>query len=177
MYMRNLALILVLFTTTLATAGQLQKGDNEVAFRFSFTDVDLGSNQGDVTNFDLAIGYGSLLTDNHELGVSAGYTKTEINGPGVDSDVDGGRWGVFYNLNFGSQGNITPYIGFDFRVFGGDLGDIFEYGYGVEAGIKVYPFDHGGFTAGLAYSKQEPSRSSQPSANTLSIGVGLALKY
>ena len=166
-----------------AAAGELQKGDNEVAFEAAYSDTDFGSSEGfdlgSTKETDLSLSYGWLVTDHHEFGLVAGYFKQDIDGGDVfaNAEVDGTRLGGFYTYNFGNYGNVTPYVGGVISTLGGDLGDSFDLQYAAEVGIKVYPWEHGGFNVGLGYFQLTADAPGLDDADGLNLGIGVLLKY
>ena len=70
----------------------------------------------------------TLLTDTHEIGGEIGFTDVDIDGSSSDSSI----LGAFYAYNFRSGGILNPYISPKIVTFGGDLGDLFDWAYGVE---------------------------------------------
>jgi hypothetical protein len=179
-----LALVLFLGVIGVASADGLEKGDNEVSLRLSYSDTDFGSDSsgsdlGSTKNTDVSISYGWLVTDRHEVGLIAAYSKLKIDGGDIflDESVDGTRFGAFYIYNFGASGSLTPYVGASLSTLGGDLGDSYNLQYGAEAGLKFYPFENGGISFGLGYSKLKADMPGLDDADDLNIGVGLLLKY
>jgi hypothetical protein len=109
----------------------------------------------------------------HEIGVSVGYFKTEIE----DISADGGTFGAFYALNFPTSGPMTPYVGVNAAALGGDLGDLYDFQYGAAVGLKVYPFTNGGFNVGLAYQILNAAENYIDDADGFSVAIGLLLRF
>jgi len=126
-------------------ANQLEKGDKEINFNVSYTDIspDVGDSLK-TTQIDGRFGY--LLTHAHEVGFMLDYMKIE-DGSSADASI----YGVFYHYNFRAGETMNPYVGAQVYAFGGDLGDVYDTSYGLQAGIKVYPWDHAGFNFGLSW--------------------------
>jgi len=182
--MRYVAIVAAMLTVCgLCMAGGPEKGENETAFRLSYSDTDFGSTGGldfgSSQDTDVSLAYGWYLTDSHELGLSLGYVKQEIKGGslGPDASIDGTQFGGFYNYNFSAGTTLTPYLGASLATMGGDLGDAYDFSYGVEFGVKVYPFEHGGFSFGLSYSELLSDTPGLPDASGINLGAGLLLKY
>jgi hypothetical protein len=95
----------------------------------------------------------------------------------ADSDTDGTSVGAFYHFNFKTAGVVTPFLGVNVDMLGGDVGDLYDLEYGADVGIKLYPFDHGGVGFSLGYSKLKADIDGLPDADGLSLGVALLLKY
>lgn len=49
--------------------------------------------------------------------------------------------------------------------------------YGAEAGLKLYPFEHGGVRFGVRYSKLRSDVDGLPDTDGLGLGVALLLKH
>jgi hypothetical protein len=177
------ALVLLIACVGGAAAGELTKGDKEAAFRFAYSNTDLGTSDGSdfgsVENIDLSITYGWLLTDRHQLGLLAGYLKEETDGGNLfeDSSVDATRLGGFYAFNIKTKGILTPYIGASIASIGGDLSDAYNLQYGAEIGLKIYPFEHAGLSIGLGYAQLASDAEGLPDASGISLGAGLLIKY
>ena len=117
------------------------RGQNEVAGSLSYTDI------ADVSTTSIDVSYGRYLRPQHEVGMNVAYVDTDVDGLG---SVDGTTLGAFYQFNFDSGGNMVPFIGADVAYIGGDLGDAYDFGYGVSAGAKYYPYEHVGVIIGIA---------------------------
>jgi hypothetical protein len=144
------------------------KGVNEVAGSLSYTDVE------DVSTTMLGLSYGRYLTPMHEFGLNASYTKVDVD----DFDnVDGMTVGPFYHLNFDQGGNIVPYVGVSVAYIGGDLGDAYDYSYGLSAGLKVYPYEHVGIVMGVGYQNLVGAEDWIDDADAVAVNVGLALRF
>ena len=163
-----LTLILVIGSGT-ALAGQLAKGESEVSAGFIFSDSSSGDD--DLQTIDLSLGWGRMLTDAHEVGGFLGYQKADDG----DFSLDGGSLGAFYNYNFAAGTNMNPYLGVNVSTFFGDLFEAANFGYGVEAGIKVWPWDNGGFNFGIGWESIDTDFDS--TVDTLSAFMGIRLKY
>ncbi len=166
----SVLMLIVVIGSGTALAGQLAQGESEVTAGFSFEDV--SSDGGDSQTIDLSLGWGRMLTDAHEVGGMLGYSKLDFDSEG---SVDGGTLGAFYNYNFAAGTNMNPYLGVNVATFFGDLSDFYNFGYGVEAGIKVWPWDNGGFTFGIGWDSTDTEFDSTD--DTLSAFMGIRLKY
>ena len=173
----GLALSSVLaFSAVPAWANQPVAGDNELAGRLSYLDIDYGS--GSVTDTEFTLAWGRYLTANHQVGLNASYIDQEIDDDFAGSvSVDGSTFGVFYAFHFGTAGITTPYIGVNAAIIGGDLGDLYEYGYGVEAGLKVFPYKHAGFVFSVAYTELSADENFIEDADGITVGAGLLIRF
>ena len=152
------------------------KGPNEVAGRLSYANVDLGPAETTDTEFNLA--YGRYLTENHEVGLTATYVKNEIEEEDFGSEsVDGMGVGAFYHFNFTTSGMITPFLGASVGFIGGDIGDLYDYQYGIEGGIKVYPFENAGVSVGLAWQQLVAAEDEWDDADGLAFAIGLLIRF
>ena len=57
--------------------------------------------------------------------------------------------GVFYHFNFNLGGATTPFPGAFYSTIGGDEGDIVDSSYGIEGGVKIHPWENGGFLVAI----------------------------
>jgi len=178
-----IGLVCVAVSLGLTFGGELKKGENEATFRFSYANIDMGSSGGlDVgsqENTDVHVAWGYLLTDTSEVGVSFGYIKQDFSGSDIfeSETTDGTTFGVFYDYNFKTKGQVLPYVGVGVSTIGGDLGDLYDLEFGVEAGIKFYPFDHAGVNVGVSYSKLQGAESGIPDGDGIALGAGLLIKF
>jgi hypothetical protein len=162
--------VLVLVSGSSAFAGQLAKGDWEFLFDFSYSKFspDTGS---DEKSTDITGRAGYLLTDAHEVGGVLEYGKDE-NGVSFDSTA----FGAFYHYNFKAGTNMNPYVGAQYTFFGGDFGDFYESASGLTAGIKVYPWDNGGFNFGVLWENWS-GEDFVEDADVTGLFGGVQLKY
>jgi hypothetical protein len=156
-----------MFALPLATVAA-DRGVNEVAGMASYTDVGLAS----TTNINL--GYGRYLTPQHEVGGSIGYTKTDVDDLG---SVDGTTLGAFYQFNFDSGEMMVPFIGVDLAYISGDLGDVYDFGYGATAGLKLYPYEHAGIVIGVSYQRLQGAEDFIDDEDGFNVNVGLSLRF
>jgi hypothetical protein len=176
------ATVIALATIPIA-AGPLTKGDKETSFRLSFAKVEFGSAEGfdlgSTETLDASFSYGWLLSDSHEIGGLVAYNKQDYDGGDLfeDQKTDGSAFGVFYNYNFKTQGNLAPFVGVSASVLGGDVGDLYDWEYDLLAGIKLYPFEHAGVVFEVSYGMLQSSEDGLPDGDGLALGVGLLLKY
>lgn len=161
----------VLLCALLATPiiGMAQE-PNEIAGRFSYSDVSFGD--VDAKETELVFSYGRYLTDAHQVGVSVGYNELEADG----SSVDGSSLGGFYTYNFVTPGIYTPFLGVNFDILGGDIGDFYDFGYGVSVGLKIYPFQNAGFLVGVAYQELS-GKDGVEDADGFNFEVGLLIRF
>jgi hypothetical protein len=143
-------------------------GSNEFSGSASYTDIE------DVSQTVLELTYGRYLTRMHEVGITAGYIEFDLGDLG---SIDGTSLGGFYHLNFPTSGSVTPYIGVMATKNGGDLGDAYDFSYGASAGIKVYPFEHGGFFLSVSYEELQGAEDFIPDANGTAVEAGLLLRF
>jgi hypothetical protein len=141
----------------------------------TYANVDADDVETTDTRLDLA--YGRYLTDSHEVGALVTYFENEIDiGPESES-VDGTGLGAFYHFNFQTAGMITPYLGVNASFLGGDIGDVYDFQYGIEGGIKVYPFEHAGILVGVEWSQLQSDVDGLDDADGLAFGVGLMIRF
>ncbi len=180
-----LVLVCCLAAFGVVAAGGLEEGDSEVTLRGSFSDLDRGSeggfDLGSSENTGFSMSWGRLVSGGHEFGLLVGYGKDDIDGgddPEEDERFDQSRFGGFYNYNFSTGSDtMTPYAGAFVATLGGDLGDLYDLSYGAELGVKIYPWEHGGFSAGLNYTELKSDAQGLPDADAISLGFGILLKY
>ena len=161
-----LTAILVAVPTATAMAQGLEKGDTEIGVSLSFINVNRGGSSNESAR--LAVEYGRMLTDRHEIGGVLIYTK--------QNEFDAPRFGAFYHYNFSARGNLTPFLGGQVTYIGGDLGNTYDFALGAFAGVKVYPFEHAGFQTGLRYDRIEGDGPS-PDATELALFGSLRIKF
>jgi len=119
---------------------------------------------------------GFMLTDQHEVGGRLSWFKSEFDSSTVNSDVDGNAIGAFYHFNFGMEGSMTPFVGAFYTIVGGDLGDIIDSDYGIEGGVKVYPWENGGFVFKAVWD-QFTGSDNNPDGDGLGLFAGVGLKW
>ena len=144
------------------------RGVNEVSGSLAYSDI------GDASTTNIELSYGRYLTPQHELGVTLGYTDTDVDGLG---SVDGTMLGAFYQFNFDSGGNMVPFVGVDVAYIGGDIGDAYEYSYGASAGIKFYPYEHVGIITGVSYMNMVGAENFIDDEDGFNVSVGLSLRF
>jgi hypothetical protein len=154
---------------SLPLAGIAQdRGVNEVFGSLAYTEV------GELSTTSIDVSYGRYLTPQHEVGVSLGYVNTDFDDVG---SADGTTLGAFYQFNFDSGGNLVPFIGVDAAFIGGDLGDVYEYGYGASAGLKFYPYEHVGVLMGVSYMNMVGAENFIDDEDGFNVNVGLSLRF
>lgn len=163
----TLAATALLTLPVAALAAGTPAGKNEVAGSISYNDIE------DTTLTNLSVSYGRYLTDVHEVGISAGYIDLEVDGASADGTMLGG----FYHLNFPVHGIIKPYLGVSAAALGGDLGDAYDFSYGVGAGVKIYAFENAGINIGVAYQRFEGAEKWIDDADGTSVNVGLLMRF
>lgn len=157
-------------------AGETAKGQNEMAGSLTYTNLDSGFIETTETQVDLS--YGRYLTDSHEVGARVTYYETEIEEEGFGSEsIDGMGFGVFYHFNFVTSSVVTPFLGANVSWLGGDVGDVYDFQYGIEGGIKVYPFEHAGVVIGLEWAQLQAAENYYDDADGLSFAVGLLIRF
>jgi len=144
------------------------RGANEIAGNLSYTDIEDTS----MTMVDLS--YGRYVTAMHEFGLTGSYIDLEVDDLG---SVDGTTLGVFYNLNFDTEGTMVPYLGVGVDTIGGDLGDAYDLGYGVSAGLKMYPYENAGINIAVSYQKLQGAEDFIEDADGTAVTVGLMLRF
>lgn len=159
-----------------ALADKPMAGDNELTARFSYADIDYGN--GSTTDTQLTATWGRYVTANHQFGLSVSYIEQEI-----DDDIfgnestDGSELGVFYAYNFSTAGTTTPFVGIGASIIGGDLGDVYDLSYGLEAGLKIFPYKNAGFVFSVAYAELQAAESFIDDADGLRVGAGLLIRF
>jgi opacity protein-like surface antigen len=173
------ALVLVLAAAP-ALAAETAQGDQELAFTFSYSDTDFGDvdgiDLGELKTTVLEGRWGYYLTGMHELGLDVSYAKTELE----DLDTDSTTLGIFYNLNFQTAGSAIPYIGAFVDTLSGDLGDSYSLAYGLEGGVKIYPWEHAGFNLRASWTQltgDDNDGFEIPDADAIGLGAGLLVKW
>ena len=152
--MRKMFALFLLFAVvggTAAMADALKKGDKELTFAFTYTDQKIKPENGDdlsLTNINLGGAFGYCITRGNEVGISGAYQKTEVTD--VDT-VSGTVLGFFYNYNFQAGEMMNPFLGANYQFYSGDLGDVWRTSYGINGGIKVYPWANAGMQFGMRY--------------------------
>jgi hypothetical protein len=144
------------------------RGQNEVFGSLSYTDV------GDASTTSIDLSYGRYLTPQHEVGLSVAYMDADYDELG---SVDGTTLGAFYQFNFDNGGDMVPFIGIDVAYIGGDLGDVYEYGYGASAGLKFYPYEHAGVLMGVSYQNLVGAENWIDDEDGFNVNVGLSLRF
>ena len=144
------------------------RGQNEVAGSLSYTDI------ADVSTTSIDVSYGRYLTPQHEVGLNVAYVDTVVGGLG---SVDGTALGALYHFNFDSGGNMVPFIGADVAYIGGDLGDAYDFGYGLSAGAKYYPYEHVGVILGIAWQNLTGAENFIDDEDGFNLNVGLSLRF
>lgn len=144
------------------------RGQNEVAGSLSYTDI------ADVSTTSIDVSYGRYLTPQHEVGLNVAYVDTDVDGLG---SVDGTTLGAFYQFNFDSGGNMVPFIGADVAYIGGDLGDAYDFSYGLSAGAKYYPYEHVGVIIGIAWQNLTGAENFIDDEDGFNFNVGLSLRF
>ncbi len=157
----------VLFALPMVGVAQ-DRGQNEVAGSLSYTDI------ADVSTTSIDVSYGRYLTPQHEVGLNMAYVDTDVDGLG---SVDGTTLGAFYQFNFDNGGNMVPFIGADVAYIGGDLGDAYDFGYGVSAGAKYYPYEHVGLIIGIAWQNLTGAENYIDDEDGFNLSVGLSLRF
>ncbi len=185
--MRNLilGLCVVLGAFAPAMAEGPEAGESEVQLSFSYSDVDLGEENGvdfgESTDINFSLSYGWYITDHHEVGGILSYTKSEITSTvdevTVEIDTDGYGVGAFYHYNFSSGNVATPYLGVAVQSIGGDAGDVYDLSYEAQLGVKFYPFDNAGVLLAASYSQLMAAEDGLPDADGIQLVAGLLIKY
>jgi hypothetical protein len=158
------------------SSAALQKGNKELTGSFSYQSRDFDDTSVETTDIDLVVDLGYLLTDRHEVGGRVTWFKTEVDTDFGDEDFDGNSIGAFYHFNFGMEGSMTPFVGAFYTIVGGDLGDTIDSDYGIEGGVKIYPWENGGFILKAAWD-QMTGADDNPDADGLGLFAGVGLKW
>ena len=156
------------------SSAALQKGEKELTASFSYNTVEFDNSDVETTDTTLDVDFGYLLTDRHEVGGRLQWFKTEVD-PDI-LDADGTTLGVFYHFNFGMEGICTPFVGAFYATIGGDQGDLVDSSYGIEGGVKIYPWENGGFVLKAVWS-QMTGADDNPDADGLGLFAGVGLKW
>jgi hypothetical protein len=160
----------LLFATS-AFADQLEKGDTEINFAFTFQQQDIDDSDLDPELTSLSGSFGYLLTDAHELGAILGYTDLKIENESTDLF----SFGAFYHYNFRAAENLNPYVGAQIATVTGDDA-VSDSSYGLTAGVKMYPWENGGFNFGVSYD-QFAGDGDNPDSNTINVFAGVLIKF
>ncbi len=163
--------VLVLVSALPATAGGLEAGNRELAASAWYVDMDIDDASFKMTN--LTGQFGWAFADGHELEVLVGYWKIDLDG----WDVDGLIWGLGYTYNFSTEGNVVPFLGVEVAKIDGDLGDLYDMTWGAVGGIKVYPWEHGGFRVGVRWGKMNSNMDGLSDADLLGLDAGVVLRF
>lgn len=165
----TILLYLALFaSTSIVYADQLSKGDVEIGFRFSYSNLDFDGQGGSSDSTVLEASAAYMLTDHHEVGAGVAYSS-------FDSS-DQMEYGARYTYNFRAGQSLNPYVAATILGFGGDRSDVFDWGYAADFGVKVYPWTHGGVLFGATYRELTGARGG-PDANQFIAFGGLSLKF
>lgn len=166
------ALVLVASMPAMAA---LKQGEKEVTGSFSYQTQNFDSpSDVEIKDTQLDVDFGYLLTDQHEIGGRLQWFKTEVDPGGFDSD--GTAFGVFYHFNFGMEGSMTPFIGAFYTTIGGDQGDFVDSDMGIEGGVKVYPWENGGFIFKAVWD-QFTGADDNPDGDGLGLFGGVGIKW
>ena len=176
-------MVLCVVGGTAAFADQLKKGEMETSAMFSYSEVDPRMGIDKLKQTQLMGAFGYLLTDGHEVGGELTYMKEEQGNASIDSTL----FGVFYNYNFKAGTNLNPYVGAQVGSIsgsgsGGDTSFSQPYSayYGVQGGIKIYPWKNGGFNVGLRWdnwSGKTLNGIKFDDAKVLQLAAGILIKW
>lgn len=151
-----------------AEADQLEEGDLELQFRFTYSHLDFAGRGGSSTFTEALGSVGYMITDHHEVGAGVAYSSF--------GSADSVEYGLAYNYNFRVGESLNPYLGAVVVGFGGERGDLFDLGYAAELGVKVYPWSHGGMVFGVAYRELQGAGGARDATHVIAFG-GLSLKF
>ena len=144
------------------------RGTNEMAGSLTYADVE------DVSMSMVAVSYGRYLTPMHEVGVTGSYVNLDVDE--FDS-IDGTQLGAFYHLNFEASDTLVPFVGVNVATIGGDLGDAYDFAYGLSAGLKFYPYEHVGIHCAVSYQQLQGAEDFIDDADATAVNVGLAVRF
>jgi hypothetical protein len=164
---KSILAVAVAATAFLAIPVASVAADNEVSGSLSYNDIN------DVTLTTAELSYGRYLTEQHEVGLTTSYMRLKVSGEG---SLDGNELGAFYHLNFPMEGSVTPYLGVQASWIGGDLGDAYDFTYGVGGGFKIFPYEHAGFIVSAAYQKLKGAHGYKD-ANGTTVNAGLVVRF
>lgn len=167
-----IVLALAAAATTAANADSLEKGNKEIDFAFSYNDLNPDGTADSLKTTTLAGSFGYLLGGGNEVGGRLAYSKQEQG----DFNVDATQIGAFYNYNFRAGENLNPYLGAQVSFLSGDLGDVYDNTFGVEAGLKVWPWTNAGFKFGLAFDQYNGADDFEDAKSTTVFG-GIGIKF
>jgi len=158
------------------SSAALQKGNKELNATFSYDNIK-DDDDNELTTTILSVDFGYLLTARHEIGGRLSYNKVETKVPGLfDDSTDSTELGAFYHFNFGMAGITTPFVGAFYTTISGDLGDQLDSRMGLEGGVKIYPWENGGFILKAVWS-QLSGADDHPDADGLGVFAGVGLKW
>ncbi|HEX9011604.1 MAG TPA: outer membrane beta-barrel protein [Holophagaceae bacterium] len=173
----TLALVLLASCGAAALQADAPKaGEKELGLQFNYSNLDTGtSSSPNIESTQLKASYGYLLTDHHEIGGFLGYTSQK-----VYQTASTTAFGVAYSYNFQIGKETTPYLGahaafLSSSLPNGALADYKNY-YGLEAGLKVYPWDHAGFTFAATWDTYVKDHAPD-NGTQFALVVGLGLKW
>lgn len=170
-----MAVVLVVASGMVALADPLKKGNKELNFSFSYDSFDPGGDADKAKTTMLDGAFGWLLTDSQEVGGLLNYTSTDLGGDSETTDAYG--LGAFYHWNFKAGDSMNPYLGARLGFFGGDLSDFYDMFYGVEGGVKFYPWANAGMNFGLRWEKWTGAEDGIEDADNMSVFAGMLFKF
>ena len=173
---RNVILAALVLVAAMPVSAALKDGEKELTGSFSYRTRDFDDSDFETTDAQLNVDLGFLLTDNHEVGGRISWFKSEVESGGESLDADGNAIGAFYHFNFGMEGSMTPFVGAFYTIVGGDLGDTLDSDYGIEGGLKIYPWDNGGFIVKAVWD-QFTGADDFPDGDGLGLFAGVGLKW
>jgi hypothetical protein len=154
-----------------AEAATLERGEKELTFKFSWTRFDPGvSGEDKVQNVNLEGTFGYLFTGAQEIGGLVTYSHRSDGSTATDKGL-----GVFYHYNFTVGEVLSPYLGARVTMLGRQ-DSAYKAAYGALAGLKVFPWAHGGFNVELAYDEYERDKA-EKNAQQLGLFAGVLLKW
>jgi hypothetical protein len=169
-----IAIVALAFVASVPAMAALEAGQKELTASFGYSKQEFDDSDVEVTDSNLDVDFGYLLTDNHEVGARLSWFKAETDPGGFD--IDGTAIGAFYHFNFGTEGSMTPFVGPFYTFVGGDAGDTVDSAYGAEGGLKIYPWENGGFIVKLVWS-QFTGADSFPDGDGIDINAGISLRW
>jgi hypothetical protein len=126
-------------------AGTLKADDRKLGLSLARVDLDRGDaldvDLGTADGSELALTMGWMRGRVIELGLRAGYADLEVSDDaavGAGESLSGFIYGGFISLHLPTAGSLSPFFALHVDLLKGDLGDVFEWGWGPAVGLEVH---------------------------------------